>query len=91
MAFFSCKTITNSSYFSGQWPVTTSNDSVLAGGEQGDITLDSFTKDFYFTAKSAGTAVISFGPNATNMLADPNTSEFFNQYRTVTITVVDNN
>lgn len=73
----------------GTYSIYTTNGSVLSGGDQGDISSDSFSKTFYFKANAVGTAYVIFGPNAKNMLADPGTSEFFNDTRSIKINVVN--
>lgn len=73
----------------GTYSIHTTNSSILSGGDQGDITSDSFSKTFYFEAKTVGTAYVIFGANAKNMLADPYTSAFFNDSRSIKINVVN--
>ena len=62
------KIIVSTNNLWGTYSVSSSDSSILAGGDQNDISTDSFTKEYYFTAKNVGTATITFGPNAKNNL-----------------------
>lgn len=72
----------------GTYSISTSNTNILGGGCQDSIGDDIATVKCTFSTKNTGTAVVTFGPNGKNNLANPDNGQLFNETRSITINVV---